>query len=141
MAGHFKFKGKTDHTPCKCLMDTCTACNIISINNLNKLIPDAKLWPINTKHHFYDGSHMKPMGVYSMYSKHKDKQLKLRFEIVTTRVTRQQLLSKNTCEKLGLVTIHNQRLQVPTARGTSPIQMLQRIHFASPTDPIHCEWK
>ena len=88
-------------------MDTGTTCNIMSIDNLNKLVPNAHLRPSNTKLHFYDGSYMKPLGVYSLYAKHKDRKLKLRFEIVTTRVTRQPLLSTNTCEKLGLITIHS----------------------------------
>ena len=88
-------------------MDMGTTCNIMSIEKLNKLIPDEKLWPSNTKLHFYNGSYMKPLGVYPMYAKRKDKQLKLRFEIVTARVTRQPLLSTNPYEILGLITIHN----------------------------------
>ena len=133
----FKDKGKMDRTPCQCLMDTGTTCNIMSIENLNKLIPDAQLWPSNTKLHFYDGSYMKPLGVYSMYAKHKDKQLKLRFEIVTTRVTRQPLLSTNTCEKLGLITIHND--EQSEASGTH-----REMNFSNTdasTDPILEEFK
>ena len=41
-----------------------------------------------------------------MYAQYGSKKLKLRFEIVTTRVTRHPLLSTNTCEKLGLLTLH-----------------------------------
>ena len=71
-------KSQMECTSCQCLMDTGTTCNIMSIDNLNRLVPNAQLRPSNTKLHFYDGSYMKPLGVYSMYAKHKDKQLKLR---------------------------------------------------------------
>ena len=119
-------------------MDMGTTCNIMSIENLNKLISDAKLRPSNTKLHFYDGSYMKPLGVYSMYAKHKDKQLKLRFEIVTTRVTKQPLLSTNTCEKLGLITIHND--EQSEASGSTHRQMNLSNTDAS-TDPMLEEFK
>ena len=79
---------------------------------------------------------MEPLGVYSMYAKHKNKQLKLHFEIVTTRVTRQPLLSTNTCEKLGLITIHNEQSE---ASGTH-----RKMNFSNTdasTDPILEEFK
>ena len=42
---------------------------------------------------------------------HKQQTWKIQFEIVTTRVARQPLLSANTCGKLGLISIHNTEQQ------------------------------
>ena len=102
----FTEKGESCEKSLVCLIDTGTTCNIMSIEQLNQIVPNAKLRQSNSKLHFYDGSYMKPLGIYSVYAQYGSKKLKLRFEIVTTRVTRHPLLSTNTCEKLGLLTLH-----------------------------------
>ena len=54
---------------------------------------------------------MKPLGVFRLYATHKQQTWRLQFEIVTTRVARRPLLSANTCERLGLISIHNTEQQ------------------------------
>ena len=51
---------------------------------------------------------MKSKGKYSLYTKIKDKFFKLRFEIVSTKVSRKPLLSANTSEMLGLISINSE---------------------------------
>ena len=89
----------------------------MSIDDLNRLAPNAKLQRSNTKLNFYDGSYMKPLGVFRFYASHNEKTWKLQFEIVTTRVARRPLLSANTCERMGLITIHNDQ-----QTDTKPLQ-------------------
>ena len=98
-----KFNGGVSQ---KCIMDTGTTCNIMSIADLNKIAPKAKLRKSESKLNLYDGSYMKPLGVYSLYATHNNKMLKLRFEIVSTAVARKPLLSINTCQKFGFISIN-----------------------------------
>ena len=51
---------------------------------------------------------MKSIDQYSLYTKIKDKFFKLRFEIVSTKVSQNPLLSTNTSEKLSLISISNE---------------------------------
>ena len=97
--------------PLRCLLDTGTTYNIMSIYDLNKLVPNAQLRRSNTTLNFYDGSYMKPLGAFRLYMTHKQQTWKLQFEIVTTRVARRPLLNANTCERLGLISIHNTEQQ------------------------------
>jgi transposase InsO family protein len=89
-----------------CVIDTGTSCNVMSIDDLNSLVPNAKLRPSESRLHLYDGSYMKPLGVYSMYARYQGKVQRLRFEIVSTAVARKPLLSSNTCQRLGLISIN-----------------------------------
>ena len=45
---------------------------------------------------FYDGASMKSVSKYSLFTKIKDRFFKLGFEIVSTKVSRNPLLSENT---------------------------------------------
>ena len=45
---------------------------------------------------FYDGASMKSVSKYSLFTKIKDRFFKLHFEIVSTKVSRNPLLSENT---------------------------------------------
>ena len=50
----------------------------------------------------------KSIGKYSLYTKIKDKFLKLCFAMVSTKVSWNSLLSANTSEKLSLISISNE---------------------------------
>ena len=49
---------------------------------------------------------MKPLGIGTVYAKYNGQTYKLGFQVVPTSVTQKPLLSANTCEKLGLLTVH-----------------------------------
>ena len=51
----FKEQKDSNAKPLRCLIDTATTCNIMSIDDLNKLVPNAELRQSNTKLNFYDG--------------------------------------------------------------------------------------
>ena len=109
-----------------CIMDTGTSCNIMSIADLNKLVPNATLRRSESRLHLYDGSHMKPLGVYSMYAKYQNKIQRLRFEIVSTAVARKPLLSSNTCQKMGLISIN-----VPHPSHTADVSTAREVRYAN----------
>ena len=105
--------------PLRCLIDTGTTCNIMSIDDLNKLVPNAELRQSNMKLNFYDGSYMKPLGVFRLYVIHKQQTWRLQFETVTTRVARRPLLSANTCETVGFISTHNVEQQKSSIHQTA----------------------
>ncbi len=97
----------------ECVMDTGTSCNVMSVNDLKELVPNATLRRSEARLHLYDGSYMKPLGVYSMYAQYAGKRQRLRFEIVSTAVARKPLLSANTCQRLGLLQINIPKAAAP----------------------------
>ena len=113
-----------------CIMDTGTSCNIMSIADLNKLVPNATLKPSQSRLHLYDGSYMKPLGVYSMYARYLDTTQRLRFEIVSTAVARKPLLSSNTCQKMGLISIN-----VPPPSPDATTSAAREIKYANDSGP------
>ena len=108
------------------IMDTGTSCNKMSIADLNKLVPNAKLRRSESRFHLYDGSHMKPLGVYSMYAKYQERIQRLRFEIVSTAVAHKPLLSANTCQKIGLISIN---VSVPSQSET--VSTAREVRYAN----------
>ena len=89
-----------------CQLDTGTSVNVISDRDYNEICDRPKLKESNAKLHLYDGSWMKPLGIGTVYAKYNGQTYKLGFQVVPTSVTQKPLLSANTCEKLGLLTVH-----------------------------------
>ena len=106
-----------------CVLDTGTSFNIMSISDLHTLVPNAVLRKSESRLHLYDGLQMKPLGVYTIYARYGDKSQRLRFEIVKTHVARRPLLSSNTCQRLGLITIHNSGVSYANSRSASAVNI------------------
>lgn len=68
--------------------------------------PNPRLRESNAKLKLYDGSYMKPLGVCSFYTSISGKENKLRFQVVKSSVAQKPLLSANTCETLGLISVN-----------------------------------
>ena len=97
----------TPGIPVLCQLDTGTTVNVISDKQYFDLVgSDRKLAESKSRLHLYDGSWMKPLGIGTVYAKYQDSVYKLGFQVVPTSVTRKPLLSANTCEKLGLLSIN-----------------------------------
>ena len=92
--------------PVKCLLDTGTTCNVISMDDLNKISRNAVMGENQTRLNMYDGSYMRPLGVCALHTVHNGKPYKLRFEVVTTKVARKPLLSANACQVMQLVSVN-----------------------------------
>ena len=93
-------------TTVECLLDTGTTCNVISIDDVNKICKNTVLRDSQTRLNLYDGSYMRPLGVCTLHTMHNGKPYKLWFEVVNTRVTRKPLLSANTCQAMGLISVN-----------------------------------
>ena len=91
----------------KCLINTGATCNIMPFDILQNIVKNLILKNTESQLKFYDGATMKSIGKYSLYTKIKDKFFKLHFEIVSTKVSRNPLLSANSSEKLSLISINN----------------------------------
>ena len=98
-------KDKTG-VPGECLLDTGTTCNVMSIDDLNKISRNAVMRESQTRLNLYDGSYMYPLGVCTLHTVHNDKPYKLRFEVVTTKVAGKPLLSANACQIMQLITVN-----------------------------------
>ena len=92
----------------KCLIDTRSTCNIMPFDILQNIVKNPVLQKTESQLKFYDGARMKSIGKYSLYTKLTDKLFKLRFEIVSRKLSRNPFLSANTSEKLSLISINNE---------------------------------
>ena len=92
----------------KCLIDTGSTWNIMPFDILQNIAKNPILNKTESQLKFYDGETMKSIGKHSLYTKIKDKFFKLRFEVVSTKVSRNPLLSGNTSENLSLISINNE---------------------------------
>ena len=92
----------------KCFVDNGSTCNIMPFDILQNIVKNPLLQNAQNQLKFYDRTTMKPIGKYSLYTKIKDKFFKLQFEIVSTKVSRNPLLSANTREQLSLISINNE---------------------------------
>ena len=90
----------------ECLLDTGTTCNVISMDDLNKISKNAVIRESQTRLNLYDGSFMCPLGVCTLDTVHNGKPYKLRFEVATTKVVRKPLLSPNTCHVMQLISVN-----------------------------------
>ena len=92
----------------KCLIDTGPTFNIVLFDILQNIVnKNPVLEKTESQLKFYDGATMKSRGKYSLYTRIKDKFFKLRFEIVSTKISQNLLPSANTSEKLSLISINN----------------------------------
>ena len=92
-----------------CQLDTGATCNVVNIDDSKAVTGevDTKLKESSVRFSFYDGSWMKSLGYATLYTKINDKNFKLGFQIVKTRVTQKPLLSGNTCQRLNLLSINS----------------------------------
>ena len=102
----------------KCLTDTASTSNTMPFDTLQNIVKNPKA---ESQLKFYGGATMKAIGKYILYIKIKDKFLKLRLGIVSTKVSRNPLLSENTIEKLSLVSINN---EVKAAGNSTSVETL-----------------
>ena len=57
--------------PIECLLDTGTTCNVLSIDDLNKISRNAVMRESQTRLNLYDGSYMRPLGLCTLHTVHK----------------------------------------------------------------------
>ena len=84
-------------------------CNVLNIEDYKAVTgeSDTNLKESSVHLNFYDGSWMKPLVYATRYTRFNDKNFKLGFQIVKTRVTQKPLLSANTCQQLNLLSINS----------------------------------
>ena len=85
------------------LLDTGTTCNVISMNDLNKISRNALMRESQTRLNLYDGSYMHPLGVCALHTVHNGKPYKLRFKVVSTKIARKPHLFANACQVMQLI--------------------------------------
>ncbi|XP_072035931.1 uncharacterized protein [Amphiura filiformis] len=89
-----------------CRLDCGTDCNVMSYDTCCQILQDGepKLKTSNSQLVFYDGACIIPIGKRTFSCKYKEHRLKLDFEIVEAH--QQPLLSADTCDMLGLITVN-----------------------------------
>ncbi|XP_077997421.1 uncharacterized protein LOC144450650 [Glandiceps talaboti] len=89
-----------------CQLDCGATCNVIRYNDLCKICQDGKprLQPSCATLKLYGGHIIKPRGQCRLYCNHNDKSYTLEFQIIDTN--QKPLLSGDTCQTLGLLTVN-----------------------------------
>ena len=109
----------------RCQLDSGATCDVMSIKDMRRLAPEAKLLPSQTRLVLYSGQSMHSIGIFQTECVVRGKAHKLRFEIV--RSGQRPLLSGETSERLGLMlfTIPEELLMV----GHGSSEPLTRQHL------------
>ena len=109
----------------RCQLDSGATCDVMSIKDMRRLAPHAKLLPSQTRLVLYSGQSMQSIGIFHTECVVRGKAHKLQFEIV--RTGQRPLLSGETSERLGLVhfTIPEELLMV----GHGSTEPLTRQHL------------
>lgn len=111
----------------RCQLDSGATCDVMSLKDMRRLDPAAKLLPSQTKLVLYSGQSMQSVGIFHTECVVRGKVHRLRFEIV--RSGQRPLLSGETSERLGLLhfTIPEELLMV--GHGSSgPLTRQQLVH-------------
>ena len=77
----------------KCLIGIGSTCNITPFDILQNIVKNPILKKTESQVKFHDGATMKSIGKYTLHTKIWNKFLKSRFEILSTKVSRNPLLS------------------------------------------------
>lgn len=85
----------------RCQLDSGATCNIMTLKNVKKLAPKAKLRQSNASLRLYSGEIIKSLGIFDTKCTIQGVQHKLSFEIV--KKGQLPLLSGDTCERLGFI--------------------------------------
>lgn len=85
----------------RCQLDSGATCDVMSIKDMRRLAPGAKLLPSQTRLVLYSGQSMYSIGIFQTECVVRGKTHKLRFEIV--RRGQRPLLSGETSERRGLM--------------------------------------
>lgn len=109
----------------RCQLDSGATCDVMSIKDMRRLDPGAKLLPSQTRLVLYSDQVMQSRGIFHTVCVVRGKVHKLQFEIVRSR--QRPLLSGETSERLGLMqfTIPEELLMV----GHSSSGPLTRQHL------------
>lgn len=121
----------------RCQLDSGATCDVMSLKDMRRLDPAAKLLPSQTKLVLYSGQSMQSIGIFLTECVVRGKVHKLRFEIL--RSGQRPLLSGETSERLGLLhfTIPEELLMV--GHGSSgPLTRQQLVHVYTDVfnDPV-----
>ena len=97
-------------TELKCQLDTGATCNVMSYDDLSRIVQDGnpQLQNSKVKLRLFDGSLMIPVGTASLEVENNNNQRQitevLQFQVV--KGSNKPLLSADTCEKLGLIQLN-----------------------------------
>lgn len=119
----------------RCQLDSGATCDVMSIKDMRRLAPEAKLLPSQTRLVLYSGQSMHSIGIFQTECVVRGKTHKLHFEIV--RSGQRPLLSGETSERLGLMrfTIPEELLMV----GHSSSEPLTRQHLVQTFNDVFNE--
>lgn len=92
----------------QCQLDTGSSCNIIFVKDYEKLVSDhsPNLKPNHIKLKCYDNSITKPIGQKILQCNLHNKKYELLFQVVETDIHQKPLLSAETCEMLGFISVN-----------------------------------
>ena len=116
----------------RCQLDSGATCDVMSITDMRRLAPQAKLLPSHTRLVLYSGHSIKFIGIFKTECVVRGKMHELSFEIV--RSSQRPLLSGDTCERLCLMhfIIPKELLMV----GHSGSECLTRQHLIKTYDDV-----
>lgn len=121
----------------RCQLDSGATCNVMSIKDVRRLAPGAKLLPSQTRLVLYSGQSMHSIGIFQTECVVRGKTHKLQFEIV--RGGQRPLLSGETSERLGLMhfTIPEELMMLGhDSSGTLTRQHLVQTYHDVFNDPV-----
>ena len=115
----------------RCQIDTGSICNLISENDCEKLVAGSPMRLTKTKVllKMYDGPIMKPLGSTPLFCKFGGVKQKIQFQMVPGKRT--LLLSAETSEALGLVTLNAPQEVLSVSKTTCEYQPLTKENIVA----------